>query len=122
MNSAINLHAKALQLCPTLCDAMDCSPAFSSVHGILQARILEWVAMPSSRGFSLPKDRTHVSYSLHWQVGSLSLTPPGKPSIMYSYQKVTLQMALFQLKLLSHPFGIIIFLNFEYLFYYFLAI
>ena len=37
------------QPCPTLCDPMDCSPPGSSVHGILQARILEWVAMPSSR-------------------------------------------------------------------------
>ena len=38
------------QLCPTLCDPMDCSPQGSSVHGILQARILEWVAMPFSKG------------------------------------------------------------------------
>ena len=38
------------QLCPTLCDPMDCSPPGSSVHGILQARILEWVPIPSSRG------------------------------------------------------------------------
>ena len=42
--------AKLLQLCQTLSDAMDCSPPGSSVHGILQARILEWVAMPCSRG------------------------------------------------------------------------
>ena len=42
------MHAKSLQSCPTLCDPMDCSPPGSSVHGILQARILEWVAMPSS--------------------------------------------------------------------------
>ena len=49
------------QLCLTLCDPMDCSPPASSVHGILQARILEWVAMPSSRGSSLPKDQTHIS-------------------------------------------------------------
>ena len=49
------------QSCPTLCDPMDCSPPGSSVHGILQARILEWVAMPSSRGSSLPRDRTQVS-------------------------------------------------------------
>ena len=40
---------------------MDCSPPGSSVHGILQARILEWVAMPSSRGSSLPRDWTQVS-------------------------------------------------------------
>ena len=42
------------QSCPTLCDPTDCSPPGSSVHGILQARILEWVAMPSSRGSSRP--------------------------------------------------------------------
>ena len=43
-------------------DPMDCSPQGSSVHGILQARILEWVAMPSSRRSSQPRDRTWVSY------------------------------------------------------------
>ena len=49
---------------------MDCSPPGSSVHGILQARILGWVAMPFSRGSSQPGDRTHISYiCLHWQVG-----------------------------------------------------
>ena len=41
------------QSCPTLCDPMDCSPPVSSVHGILQARILEWVVIPLSRGSSL---------------------------------------------------------------------
>ena len=41
--------AKSLQLCPTLCNPMDYSLPGSSVHGILQARILEWVSMPSSR-------------------------------------------------------------------------
>ena len=50
------------QLCPTLCDPMDCSPPGSSVHGILQARILEWVAIPFSRGSSWPRDQTPVSY------------------------------------------------------------
>ena len=49
-------------MCPTLCDSIDCSPPGSSVHRILQTRILEWVAMPSSRGSSWPKDRTCVSY------------------------------------------------------------
>ena len=53
--------AKSLQSCQTLCDPMDCSPPGSSVPGILQARILEWVAMPSSRGSSQPRDWTHVS-------------------------------------------------------------
>ena len=55
------MRAKSLQSCPTLCDPMDCSPPVSSVHGILQARILEWVAMPSSRGSSQPRDRTRIS-------------------------------------------------------------
>ena len=41
--------------CPALCDPMDCSPPASSIHGISQARILEWVAIPSSRGSSWPK-------------------------------------------------------------------
>ena len=56
------VHAKLLQSCPTLCNAMDYSLPGSSVHGILQARILEWVALPSSGGSSQPRDRTHVSY------------------------------------------------------------
>ena len=49
------------QLCLTLCDPMDCRPPGSSVHGILQARVLEWVAMPFSRGSFQPRDQTHVS-------------------------------------------------------------
>ena len=50
------------KLCPTLyCDPMDCSPPGSSVHGILQARTLEWVVIFFSRGSSRPRDRTHVS-------------------------------------------------------------
>ena len=55
------MPAKLLQSCLTLCDPMDCSLLSSFVHGILQARILEWIAMPSSRGSSPPRDRTHVS-------------------------------------------------------------
>jgi len=49
------VSAKSLQLCPTLCDLMDHSPSGFSVHGILQAKILEWVAVPSSRGPSHPR-------------------------------------------------------------------
>ena len=49
------------QSCPALCDPVDCSPPGSSVHGILQARILESVAVSSSRGSSWPRDRTWVS-------------------------------------------------------------
>ena len=47
---------------PTLCVPMDCDLPGSSVHGILQARILEWVAMPSSRGFSRPRDQTCIFF------------------------------------------------------------
>ena len=62
MRSKACVCAKSLQSCPTLCDPMNCSPPGSSVHGILQARILEWVAMPSSRGFSRHRDQTQVSH------------------------------------------------------------
>ena len=51
------------QLCPTLCNPMDCSPPGSSVHGILQVRTLEWVAIPFSRVFSRLRERIRVSYS-----------------------------------------------------------
>ena len=50
----IGIHARSLQSCPTLCDLMDCSLPGVSVQGIFQARILEWVALPASRGSSLP--------------------------------------------------------------------
>ena len=53
--------AQSLQSYLTVCVPMDCSPPGSSVHGILQARILEWVAVPSSRGSSQPRGRTQVS-------------------------------------------------------------
>ena len=56
------VHAKSLQLCPTLCNPMDCNPPGSSVHRTLQARILEWTAMPSSRESSQLRDRTLISY------------------------------------------------------------
>ena len=53
--------AKSLQSCPTLCDPIDGSPPGSPVPGILQARIMEWFAMPSSRGPSQPRNKTQVS-------------------------------------------------------------
>ena len=75
------------QLCRTLCNCMDCSPPGSSVHGISQLRILEWVAISSSRGSSRPTDRTHVScigrwilyhwttWEIHWGKSSSSYLP-----------------------------------------------
>ena len=74
------VHVKSLQSCPTLCNPMDCSPPGSSVHGILLARILEWVSMSSSRASSRPRDQTCISCLLHWQVSSLPLAPRGKSS------------------------------------------
>ena len=53
---------KSLQSGLTLCNPMDRSPPGSSVHRILQARILEWVVMPSSRGSSQPRNQTCISY------------------------------------------------------------
>ena len=55
------MHVKSLQSFSTLCDPMGSSPPGSSVHGTLQARVLEWVAMPSSRGSSRPRDSTYDS-------------------------------------------------------------
>jgi len=59
----VSVQVKVLvaQSCPTLCDPVDCSPPGSSVHGILQARILEWAAISFSRRPSRPRDRTQVS-------------------------------------------------------------
>ena len=63
-----SLHISCLSACSvgkwclTLCYPMDCSPPSSSAHGTFQARILEWVAMLSSRGSSQPRDWTHISY------------------------------------------------------------
>ena len=59
--SGLCLCAQSLQSCMTLCDSMNSSLPGSSVHGILQARILHWVAIPSSRESSQSKDRTCVS-------------------------------------------------------------
>ena len=50
------------QSCPTLCNPVDCTQPGSSVHGIFQARTLEWVAIPFSRASFLPKDQTQVSH------------------------------------------------------------
>ena len=57
-----NYYYSVTQLCPTLCDPMDCNLPGSSVHGILQAKILEWIAISSPRGSSLPRDRICISY------------------------------------------------------------
>ena len=70
--------AKTLQSCPTLYKPMDCNPPDSSVHGILQARILEWVLCPPQGDRPTQGLNPHLLCLLHWQVGSLPLVPPGK--------------------------------------------
>ena len=73
-NLCSQLKVKAAQLCPTLCDPVDYTGL-----GILQARILEWVAFPFSREPSQPRDRTQVS---HIQVDSYHLSYQGNPRIL----------------------------------------
>ena len=75
------MKAKSFQSCLTLWNLMDLGPPGSFVHGILQARILEWVAVPSSRGSSQTRDQTYFSYVSCFSTGSLPLAPPGEPSI-----------------------------------------
>ena len=65
--------AKSLQLCSTLCNTMDCSPPGSSVCGILQARILEWIAMSTSRESSQFRNCTHACC-----IFCIAAEPPGK--------------------------------------------
>ena len=62
-----------------LWDLMDCSPPGSSVHWILQARILEWITIPFSRGSSWPKDRTCISCISCIAGGFFTTVPPGSP-------------------------------------------
>ena len=72
------------QSCPTLCNPVDCSPPGSSVHGILQARILGWVAIPFSRGSSQSRDRNcfsrcrQILYCLSHQVSPSLCRDPNK--------------------------------------------
>ena len=66
-DSIIQTCVLSLQSCPSLCNLKGCSLPGSSVHGILQAGILDRVAISYSRGSSQPRDQTHISYHLlHW--------------------------------------------------------
>ena len=74
--TCVHVHVQLLQLCLTLCDPMDCSPPGSSARGIVQARILEWIAIPSSRDLASPGIELE---SPAFQLDSLPSEPPGKP-------------------------------------------
>ena len=77
----VRMRAKSLQLCLTLCDPMDCSLPDSSVHGILQARILEEDCHSLLQGIFLTQGLNPVLLCLlHWQAGSLPLDHLGIPS------------------------------------------
>ena len=86
INIMVNIvPAELLQSCLTLCDLVDSSQPGSSVHGILQARILKWVAMFSSRVIFLTQGSNPCFFCLlHWQAGSLALVPAGKPTVNIS--------------------------------------
>ena len=80
------MHAKSLQSCATVCDPMDCIPPGSSVHGILQARILEWIAISLSLGSFQPRGIFPIQESnppllslLHWRLVLYQLAQPGNP-------------------------------------------
>ena len=80
------MHAQSLQLCPTICDTMDDNPQGSSVHGILQARILEWVAISFSGNLPNPMHRTLGSPAL--ADGSFTNEPPGKSWEEYAWVQI----------------------------------
>ena len=79
----VKSESRVAQSCPTLCNPMDCSPPVSSVHEVLQTRILEWVAMLFSRGSSWPGIEPPSLLSPTLQAGSLPLAPPRKPLMKY---------------------------------------
>ena len=91
MCTYILCRAKSFLLWPTLCDPMDRTPSGSSVHGILQARRLEWVAVPSSRGSSWPRNWTHVYCGSCIVGGFFTVEPPGKPHALYAAAAKSLQ-------------------------------
>ena len=86
------LYAKSLQSSPTLCDPMDCSLPGSSAHGILQARVLEWLATRSSRGSSWPRDQTCGSCSSCIAADSSPLSHQGSPFKEKKWQHLLLMI------------------------------
>ena len=91
------MRVSVTRLCPALCDHTDCSPPGSSVHGILQAKILEWVAISHSRGSSQPRNQSGVSCI----AGRLPSEPPGKPQKLHKVLRN-------QQKRKSHRFALIL--------------
>ena len=80
--SALSLQCVCGKSCPSLCDPMDYGPPASSVHGILSARTLEWVAIPFSRGSSRPREGTRSPAAPALASGFVTAAPPGKPTAL----------------------------------------
>ena len=105
IKSKVCIHAKLLQLCTALRDPMDCSPPGSSVHGILQARILQWVVISSSMRSSQPRDQTCVFWGSYIAEELITTEPPGKPKskadnckcdkVIFQRQKISLKKESF---------------------------
>ena len=89
------MGAQSLSRVQLFCDPMDYRLPGSSVPGILQARMLEWVAMPSSRGSSPPRDGTHVSCVSCIADGFLTAEPPVKPGFRAGSRNVEMSYSGF---------------------------
>ena len=79
ISSTLHIIFLLIIMCPTLCAPLSCSPPGSSVHGIFQARIPEWVAISSSREFSKPRDQIRASCVSCIAGRFFTTEPPGKP-------------------------------------------
>ena len=108
MSLCVCVLAKSLQSCPTLCDPMDCSLSGSSVHGIFQGRILEWVVMLSSRGFTDPGIELSSSATLESQAGTLLLSHQGSPKWGYTsnFYFLTFKKSLSHVRLFATPWTV----------------
>ena len=77
-------ECEVAQLCPTLCDPMDCSLPGSSVHGIFQAVVLEWIAISFSKESSQPRDQTQVSHIVDRRFTVCDLSQKAEKQFRYS--------------------------------------
>ena len=83
-------ESEVTQSCPTLCIPMDCSPPGSSLHGIFQARVLEWIAISFSKGSSWTRDRTWVSCIAGWCFTSWATRESPKEQWKWKWSRVLL--------------------------------
>ena len=93
------------QLCLILCNSLDCSPPGFSVHRIFQARILEWIAISSARGSSLPRDQIHIFSVSCIGKQNFTMEPRRKP---YVYHIFFIHLVSVKLKLTIRPWNSVI--------------